>query len=127
LLAIADTAGGAWPARARRAVQYTGVAAAGDEQSIRVTLLSDIRATFRERRQDRLSSAELVESLVAIEGRQWAEWKAGKPITANGLARLLAPFGIKPGTIRTGNLTPKGYQLAQFEDAFVRYLPEEEF
>ena len=126
LLAIADAAGGEWPGRARRAVQYIGAAAAGDEQSVRVTLLSDIRATFRERRQDRLSSAELVEALVAIEGRQWAEWKAGKPITANGLARVLAPFGIKPGTIRTSVGTPKGYQLAQFEDAFVRYLPEEE-
>lgn len=127
LLTIADAAGGEWSARAGRAVQYTGASAAGDEQSVRVTLLSDVRATFREQRQDRLSSADLVESLVAIEGRQWAEWKAGRPITANGLARLLAPFGIKPGTIRTSTGTPKGYQLAQFEDAFVRYLPEEEF
>jgi putative DNA primase/helicase len=73
-----------------------------------------------------LSSTELVEALIAIEGRQWADWKAGKPITANGLARLLAPFRIKPGTIRTANGTPKGYQLSQFEDAFERYLPGEE-
>jgi hypothetical protein len=73
LLAIAEAAGGGWPARARRAVQYTGAAASGDEQSVRVSLLADIRATFRERRQDRLSSAELVESLVAIEGRQAGE------------------------------------------------------
>lgn len=65
----------------------------------------------------RFASAELAEALVAIEGRQWAEWKAGKAITANGLARLLAPFGIKR-TIRTASGTPKGYQIAQFEDAF---------
>jgi hypothetical protein len=127
LLAIADAAGGDWPARARLAVQYTGASAAGDEQSARVLLLSDIRAVFAERRLDRLPSAELVEALIAIEGRPWAEWKAGKPITANGLARLLAPFAIKPGTIRTGGATPKGYQLAQFEDAFARYLPGEEY
>ncbi len=61
-----------------------------------------------------------------MEGRPWAEWKAGKPITANGLARVLAPFGIKPATIRTSEGTPKGYQLGQFEDAFVRYLPGED-
>ena len=73
---------------------------------------------------DRLSSAELVVALIAIEGRPWAEWKVGKPITANGLARLLAPFGIAPSTIRTSGGTPKGYQRAQFEDAFARYLPE---
>jgi hypothetical protein len=91
-----------------------------------VTLLADIRATFEERQQDRLSSAELVESLVALEGRPWAEWKGGKPITPNGLARLLAPFGIKPGTIRTSAGTPKGYHRPQFDDAFARYLPEEE-
>ena len=51
---------------------------------------------------------------------------AGKAITANGLARLLAPFGIKPGTIRTAGSTPKGYHIAQFEDAFARYLPGEQ-
>jgi putative DNA primase/helicase len=127
LLAIADEAGDKWPAGTRLAIQYTSAAAAGDEQSVRVLLLSDIRAIFTERRLDRLPSAELVEALVVIEGRQWAEWKAGKPITANGLARLLAPFGIKPGTIRTAGGTPKGYQLTQFEDAFARYLPGKEF
>jgi putative DNA primase/helicase len=123
LLAIADTAGANWPARARLAVQYTGEA--GDEKSVRVLLLADIRAIFAEPdrlERDRLSSSELVTSLIAIEGRLWAEWKAGKPLTANGLARLLAPFGIAPGTIRTSVGTPKGYQRAQFEDAFARYL-----
>ena len=72
---------------------------------------------------DRLASAELVEAVVGIEGHPWAEWKAGKPISTNGLARMLAPFGIAPTTIRMGDRTPKGYQLAQFEDAFARYLP----
>jgi putative DNA primase/helicase len=127
LLAIADAAGGDWPARARRAVQCTGASANGDDKSARVLLLTDIRAIFAERRLDRLSSAELVMVLIAIEGRPWAEWKAGKPISANGLARLLAPFGIAPATIRTATGTPKGYQLAQFEDSFARYLPKEEF
>lgn len=125
LLAIADAAGGEWGVRARAAVQRTGAVAGGDEQSVRVLLLADIRAVFAGRLVDRLPSAELVEALVAIEGRPWAEWKAGKPITANGLARLLAPFVIKPDTIRTGDKTPKGYQLAHFEDAFSRYLPQE--
>jgi putative DNA primase/helicase len=126
LLAIADAAGGDWPARARRAVQYAGAAtAAADEQSVRVLLLSDIRAIFAERAVDRLASAELVEALVGIEGRTWAEWKVGRPITANTLARLLAPFTIAPETIRMGDRTPKGYQRARFEDAFSRYLPQE--
>jgi Protein of unknown function (DUF3631) len=123
LLAIADAAGGDWPAGARLAVTRTG--AVGDEQSARVQSLADIRAIFTERGLDRLSPAELVASLTAIEGRPWAEWKAGKAITANGLARLLAPFAIAPATIRTGGGTAKGYQRAQFDDAFARYLPEQ--
>ena len=122
LLVIADAAGGEWPARARRAVQHTGGAPSGDELSSRVLLLSDIRAIFVEREAERLTSADLVEALVAIEGRPWAEWKAGKPITANGLARLLTPFKIAPETIRAGDRTPKGYQRAHFEDTFSRYL-----
>jgi hypothetical protein len=125
LLAIADSAGGDWSARARRAAQCVTASTGDDDQSIGITLLADIRAIFEERGVDRLPSAELIERLVTIEGRQWAELKAGKPLTANGVARLLAPFGIKPETIRTGDRTPKGYQLAHFEDAFSRYLSRE--
>jgi hypothetical protein len=117
LLAIADAAGSDWPARARRAIQRERASGA-DEQSIRVTLLAEVRVIFAERDVDRLPSIELVEALAPIEGRPWAEWKAGKPITANGFARLLAPFGIAPETIRIGDRTPKGYQLAYFETHF---------
>jgi hypothetical protein len=122
LLAVADAAGGTWPERARRAAQ-AAIATGGDDQSVRVTLLGDIRTIFAERYSEKLSSADLVEELVGIEGRPWAEWKAGKPITQNTLASLLRPFGITSGTIRTESGTPKGYQLAHFQDAFERYLP----
>ena len=123
LLAIADAAGGKWPARARQAVQAAGAATADHEQSTRANLLTDIRTVFADRGLDRLASADLVGALVAIEGRPWAEWKAGQPITPSGLARQLARFEIRPETIRTGDRTPKGYRLVQFEDAFARYLP----
>jgi hypothetical protein len=72
---------------------------------------------------DRIASAELVERLTKIEGAPWAEWKGGKPITQNGLARLLSNFQILPGTIRIGNDTAKGYYRNAFEDVFGRYLP----
>ena len=118
LFVVADAAGGQWPERARRAAQ---AAMTADDETARELLFADIRSIFAERAADRLASVELVEALVAIEGRPWAEWKSGKPITANGLARLLAPFRIAPATIRTGDRTAKGYQFAQFEDAFARY------
>jgi Protein of unknown function (DUF3631) len=123
LLAIADTAGGEWPQRARVAAQCA--MCGDDDESVRVLLLTDIRAIFSERQADRLPSVELVEALVAMEGRPWPEWKGGKAITANALARLLAPFHIAPGTIRlSGGGTQKGYQLPHFEDAFARYLTQ---
>jgi len=124
LLAIADAAAGEWPRRARRAIHPAAVTG-GDDPSVRELLLADIRAIFTELGVDRLPSAELVEALVAIEGRPWAEWRIGKPISANGVARLLTRFNIIPETIRVSDQTPKGYQRARFDDAFLRYLPQE--
>jgi putative DNA primase/helicase len=124
LLAIADAAGGDWPERARRVL--VAMAGVNDDQSTGGMLFVDIRDIFSEREADRLPSTELAEALVAIEGRPWAEWRHGKPITANSLARLLAPYGIAPTTIRVGTKTPKGYQLADFADAFERYLAPDE-
>jgi Protein of unknown function (DUF3631) len=57
-----------------------------------------------------------------MEGRPWAEWRHGKQITAAGLARMLAPFGISPATRRDGAETFKGYLAVDFEEAFARYL-----
>jgi hypothetical protein len=125
LLAIADTAGGHWPERARGAVQQMREAATDDEQSERMVLLGDVRTILFEHQHDRISSADLVDALANLEGRPWAEWRAGKAITPTGVARLLAPFKIFPETIRIGDRTPKGYKFAQFEDAFNRYLPQE--
>jgi putative DNA primase/helicase len=123
LLAIADIAGGEWPQRARRALD--AIRAVAEDDSIRVQLLTDINAAFAQRGADRLPSGDLVEALIAVEGRPWAEWKAGKPLSQNSLARLLKPLKIRPDGIRTGDRTPKGYYLAQFEDAFRRYLLQE--
>ena len=131
LLAIADVAGGAWPERARKAALSLTLAGtdAGD-QSQGVMLLADLQTIYTERGTTRLPSAELCEALAKLEHRPWPEWKAGKPITPSQLARLLKPFEIFPGTIRTpdgetsvgGKPTAKGYYLSAFEDAFARYL-----
>ena len=120
LLAIADLAGGEWPRLAREAAVAL---APKDTSSIGTTLLQDIKAIFAEKDTDRLPSAEITAALHAFEDRPWAEWgRAGKPISANQLARILKPFVIVSGTIRTEHGTAKGYHLHQFGDAFERYL-----
>lgn len=126
LLAIADVAGGEWPEQARLAlIELCAQAQAGDD-SKGVRLLADIREIFKERATDRLPSAELTRALVEIETSPWGEWWQGKPLTAGRLARLLKPFEITPSTIRVGDSTHKGYLIAQFSDAFERYLPHPE-
>ena len=124
LLAIADAAGGEWPARARRIAEMVVAGAGADVQSAKVMLLEDIRSTFEDKHSDRLPSADLVAALVEMEGRPWCEWKAGRPITQNTLARLLAPFNIAPGNLRAHGQVSKGYRLEQFSDSFTRYVPK---
>jgi Protein of unknown function (DUF3631) len=99
-----------------------------EEQSLGALLLADIRAMFGERRADKIASAELVEALAAIADRPWPECRHGKPINQNWLARRLAEFGIRAKKIRPAHGKPaQGYELAAFQDSFVRYLPETGF
>jgi hypothetical protein len=89
-------------------------------------MLSDIRDFFVARADvDRVPSAELVATLGGMENRPWSEWRNGKPITPAALARLLAPFGINPGTRRNGEHTFKGYLRADFNEVFAMYLADQ--
>jgi hypothetical protein len=122
LLAIADAAGKGWPEIARSAVVELCTDSQSADDSIGVRLLTDIRQVFGNRDTDKIPSTVLGDALAAIEISPWGEWSHGKPITAPKLARLLRPFGVTPHTVRMGNETSKGYELADFEDSFKRYL-----
>jgi hypothetical protein len=124
LFAIADTAGGEWPARVRRVAE--GAEAEKQDQSVRVMLLSDIRDAFAARpSNNRISSAELSATLGGMEERPWAEWRNGKPMTASALSRMLSPFRIVSITRRDGSETFKGYLFSDFKDAFDCYLADQ--
>jgi hypothetical protein len=66
------------------------------EADIRIELLADLRNLFASSAVDFLESEYIVKELVELEGRPWAEFKGGKPLTKNQLARLLKAFEIKP-------------------------------
>jgi hypothetical protein len=124
LLAIADAAGGEWPEKIRKIASATVDA----DQVKRIGLLADIRDVFDTKKVDRIKSADLTAALAAMEGHPWAEHgKNGKPLSVNGLARMLMGDHISPNTVRFGmradDDTAKGYLREQFEDAFARYLP----
>jgi putative DNA primase/helicase len=121
LLAVADLAGGGWPAGARRAaVQLSDQD--DDGESARVLLLGDLRELFKGERSGVLFTKEILAALAKDETRPWPEWKHGKPITDRQLASLLKPFNVRPKSVRRGVDTDKGYRRDWFDDAFSRYL-----
>lgn len=125
LLAIADAAGGPWPARARRAAILLSGGVTEGEQAPAVQLLADVRDLFRERGVERIASADIVAALTLREDRPWPEWYHGRPLTVRQLAKLLGRFGVSPKVQRLGEATARGYQVEQFGDAFARYLPSD--
>ena len=128
LFAIAEAAAADWPNRAAVAFAAMTSTADSDAQGIGATLLADIAAVFAEAETEKIPSAKLAEALAAIEGRPWHEWgKNQKPISANQVASQLKKFGIAPHGIRIGNDTPRGYDRADFQDAFARFLQNASF
>lgn len=123
LLAIADTAGGVWPDRARKAARVLS-AADKDTASARELLLGDLRWLFADRDAQRLTSVDIVEALGAREDRPWPEWKQGRPLTTRQLAKLLEPLGVRPKVLRIdGERRGRGYDLVDLLPVFARYLP----
>jgi putative DNA primase/helicase len=125
LFAIAEVAGGDWRQQAAAAFVALTATADLDAQGVGTILLADIADLFAPEATDKLPSSKLAEALAAIEGRPWAEWgKHRKPISPNQLANQLRRFGVSPRAIRVGDETPRGYLLADFQEAFDRYLPK---
>jgi hypothetical protein len=122
LLTIADTVGGEWPEKARRAalILLTGEERE-DSESLGVRLLHDVRDIFDEEKAERLSTSTILEKLHDADEAPWGSLR-GEPLDARSLARLLKPYGIRPKQIREGEQTHKGYKREDFEDAWSRYL-----
>jgi hypothetical protein len=134
LIAIADLAGGEWPKRACTAALELSRGDL-DTESVGDLLLRAISETFKQAKETKLLTTTLLRALVDREGEPWAGWW-GKDVDgakdgttprkpAMDLARHLRPFGVIPKTIRTGADLGKGYDRADFIDAFERYLPPE--
>lgn len=120
LLAIADVAGGIWPARARQAAVVLHASREQDD-SLGLRLLSDIRLVLEGSGAERISTAELISSLQADDEGPWVSERS--PLTARRLSRLLRPFEITSKQVRLGSANLKGYERAAFVDAWERYLP----
>jgi putative DNA primase/helicase len=128
LLSVADAAGADWPSRIRGGLISIFARRQGEDRGadFGTLLLADVRSIFLELSATRLPSAEIVDRLTRMEHRPWPEWRRGRPMSAPQLARALAPFGVRPGTIRTPvGADQRGYYREAFEEAWAHYLPQE--
>lgn len=123
LIAVADLAKGEWPKRARKAAlaMVSAESVIDAEASLGARLLADIKAIFGELVMVQfLPSQELVNRLLKVEDAPWDTINRGKEITPRLLANRLRPYGIRPD--QNDTKTKRGYRLADFDDAFARYL-----
>jgi putative DNA primase/helicase len=127
MLSIAAVAGGDWPRRIEQAIAAS-LELGDDDSTLFEQLLADIHSVFGEKKEA-VTSAELVEALVGMEGRPWPELgRSRKPLTQARLAKMLRGpgFCVTPDRIRVPRggteVQLRGYTKAQFEDLFARYL-----
>lgn len=122
LLTIADYAGDVWPEKARSAMCLLE-AEHLEKSSIGVNLLRDIHTIFNACNAEKLGSNDLVEQLKRLPNAPWNEQHQGKPINQSWLAKQLKHFGISPRQLWfEDKKNIRGYQYADFEDTFKRYL-----
>lgn len=120
LLAIADAAGADWPKRAREAALFLTSRAADEILTSGVELLNHIRDAFAG--EPYIATVTLLERLSDRDESPWKDIR-GRALDDRGLAKRLKGYGIKSKTVRIEGKTPKGYDAADFVDAWKRYLP----
>ena len=123
LIAVTDLAGRNWPRRARTAaVARCGEAdQGGAEASLGDALLADCHGVFTGHSGASITSEELVRGLRALSESPWDAFD----LNPTSLARRLKDYGIRPDRVRnTAGTQMRGYRLADFTDAFARYVPE---
>jgi hypothetical protein len=93
-----------------------------DSRTASARVLAAVKAAFANFADDAIGSEDLIQTITADPDSEWAEWRAGKPITQAQLARLLRPYGIAPEQVRIGKRQVRGYVRAHFTEAWERYL-----
>ena len=131
LISIADSLG--WGTQAREAMVI--FAREFQDADVKILLLSDIRKVFNAHSVDRLPSKTLLDALNVLDA-DWNEFRGVRgeqqphKVKDSELASILREFGIRSRTIWPLNRTAesssaKGYQRAQFEDAWRVYCAED--
>lgn len=122
LLKIATVLGEDWLKRANKAcIEISGIE--HDEPSLNEQLLIDIKAVFKLKNATRIFSDDLITALCADPEMNWSTHNRGHPIKQRQLANRLSEYKISSKQLRIGNENKRGYDIADFQDTFKRYLP----
>jgi hypothetical protein len=122
---VAQLLGGAWPDRIASAYIASSHAAEDDDEPASVLMLRDLMEKFGVHRDaTALPSCDLVFALIEMEERPWSDWRHGRPITAQSIAKLMKPFGVRPSNTRIRGQVVKAYHRADIHAAFIRYVPQ---
>ena len=97
-----------------------------ETESPGVRLLMACRKVFANIKADKdgarfLATVKLISELSARSEEPWNRWTRGGLITAEALANLLRPFGIR--SARNKDQTARGFFAHDFQEAWSRYLP----
>ena len=117
LVAIADLAGGEWSERARDAAIRLSARTHETTLSPGVRLLDAIRIVLESKHQSQIGSSELARAISDTE-----MWPTRDPVDTRELAARLRAYDIQARLLRHGNEVFRGYQCADFDDAFARYM-----
>jgi hypothetical protein len=130
LVAIADALGYGREARAAL-VELFASERLDDEESVRLSLLRDVRVVFEKRKMPiAIHTENLLSGLRALEESRWQTYY-GRGFEDRDLAKLLRPYGVRPTTVREpvrrrghrNNSKPaKGYKRDELYEAWERYL-----
>jgi len=131
LLAVADLAGGDWPARARAAALRLCDSPVVDKGPS-ARLLADLRAVWEDA-EEKLATTVILRRLFALDESPWRGSSKTAPLNPYTLAKMLEEFEIRPAQWRVPGVPPKdprsrmrGYWRGPLADAWERYAPEEE-
>jgi len=123
LLVIAERAGEDWINKVYQTAQALSPNET-DTTSVGVELLQDIQKIFIEKNITEISTKDLIDALCEDEESRWVTYNFkgnDKRITARQISRILKEYQIKSKNVRFGQEVAKGYEKAQFGDAWKRY------
>lgn len=121
---IAQALGDVWPERI--AAAYIASAQVDDEDAepAGIMMLRDIAEMFASRGADRIATSEIVGDLMVMEERPWGDWRHGRPISAQTVAKHMKPFGIKAKVLKLHGASARIYLRSEVEAAAARYTAQ---